>query len=291
MAVAGHALIPSLVASYAITALEPLLRAWSPILCKLHEAFLEEMMKSRVFGGDSASDSCSDITEHNSRAGMGIIMASSECYICRQPVKLIAKLGRRALPRTTSTTSAVSRQVSDMSTDNYPAEVVGPDKLYHLRSRQMGFMEPSESTNCTHLVFNPGDVPAPQLMGTPAVAHEASQLCTVAASSPGVDDSIDLGAPHTEVRAVFVATLDPRGMPRPPPSLPTGAAETVVVGGPSLSVTGGIESRAVCESPPAMMSMPPPRASARIQKSAAAAYLSRAPAASVHLLLDLQSDP
>ncbi|KAF4680591.1 hypothetical protein FOZ60_013237 [Perkinsus olseni] len=305
-------------------------------------------MKSKVFGGESSSDSLSDTTELNTRSnsrptmsirrgftkavdagqvevpeselckicfdaearvvllpcGHGglcegcakdLIIASSECYICRQPVKLIAKLGRKALPRTTSTTSAVSRQASGMSADNYLAEVVGPDQLHHLESRRAELqaarlgVDPSEASESTTRIplaaasAATGENPS---MGTPAIAHEVSQLTadggappqrlmsTVAASSPGLDDqAVDLAAP-AGTRAVTAATgeLDRPSMPKPP-TLPTGAAETGVVGEPSstLAPLGSAANQsngqqqqqsATEQSPiyPPEMNMPPPRA-------------------------------
>lgn len=168
-------------------------------------------------------------------------MASSECYICRQPVKLIAKLGRKAVPRANSTVSAISRQVSGMSADNYLAEVVGPDQLHHLESRRAAELQqqqqqqgnrfgviPSEPSQSTIRPLQAvGSTGENLSMGTPAVAVEMSQLnddntaplqrtaSVTATSSPERMDAAD-GASTS-------AALDPSAMPRPP-RLPTGSS-------------------------------------------------------------------
>ncbi|KAF4694379.1 hypothetical protein FOZ60_008249 [Perkinsus olseni] len=104
-----------------------------------------------------------------------IISSTGNCYLCRQPVKLVAIVGRQepSKRRTTSAVSAsrVDREASDMSSDNYFAQVVGPDQLHHLESRAVD-RQGSGSTPQQHLDSSQLGTPAvTQSQGLPSIAE------------------------------------------------------------------------------------------------------------------------
>ncbi|KAF4758398.1 hypothetical protein FOZ63_026353 [Perkinsus olseni] len=104
-----------------------------------------------------------------------IISSTGNCYLCRQPVKLVAIVGRQepSKRRTTSAVSAsrVDREASDMSSDNYFAQVVGPDQLHHLESRAVD-RQGSGSTPQQHVDSSQLGTPAvTQSQGLPSIAE------------------------------------------------------------------------------------------------------------------------
>mmetsp|Transcript_10678 Transcript_10678/g.9086 ORF Transcript_10678/g.9086 Transcript_10678/m.9086 type:complete len:261 (-) Transcript_10678:416-1198(-) len=134
-----------------------------------------------------------------------IIATTGNCFLCRQPVKLVAIVGREEPPvkRTASTASRLERGASSMSTDNYFAQVVGPDQLHHLESRPTD----DQLEQMPAVAQPPPHLDAPQL-GTPAVTQSqtlqpiredtATTAATTLPNGSGNDATGRTGEPQAE---------------------------------------------------------------------------------------------
>lgn len=110
-------------------------------------------------------------------------------------MKLVAIVGRKepSKQRTTSTASRLGREISDLSTDNYFAQVVGPDQLHHLESRVVDDRQRSVSASAHQEGAQ---------LGTPAVAQPQGISSVVEGSAPSAGEG-----PTTGMRVITATSV------------------------------------------------------------------------------------